>query len=116
MQLTKRQQNRLHSIIEIARKVLTEAAKAKPAKSQPGKRVAPTRRRGADLVAFKKLIKAERKKGASVAKLAEKYGVTPSYIYQMQEPKPVAKTARKARRKKSTPAVEPIVTTAETEA
>ena len=84
MQLSKRQKNRLQSIIDSAQQILAEADKAQPkgAKSSGGHPT--TRRRGADLVAFKKMLKAERKKGASVADLASKHGVTPSYIYQMQ--------------------------------
>ena len=83
MQLSKRQENRLQSIIDAAKQILAEAGKAQPknARSNNGP---TTRRRGDDLVAFKKMLKAERKKGASVAELAEKHGVTPSYIYQMQ--------------------------------
>ena len=49
-----------------------------------GKRGPGTRRRGTDLDAFKDMIKTERSKGASVASLAEKHGVTPSYIYQLK--------------------------------
>ncbi len=85
MQLSKRQQNRLQSIIDSAKQILADAGKAQPkgAKSSGGGHPT-TRRRGTDLVAFKKMLKAERKKGASVADLAHKHGVTPSYIYQMQ--------------------------------
>ena len=83
MQLSKRQANRLHMIIDVAQKLLADAAKAPPAAERLGSADPATRRRGADLVAFKKMIKAERKKGVSVIELAEKHGVTPSYIYQM---------------------------------
>ena len=43
------------------------------------------RRRGAKLIAFRKLLLSERKAGASVAELALKHGITPSYIYQMEQ-------------------------------
>ena len=84
MQLSKRQENRLQSIIDAAKQILAEAGKTPRATVGHGNSSPTTRRGGADLVAFKKMLKAERKKGASVAELAKKHGVTPSYIYQMQ--------------------------------
>lgn len=44
---------------------------------------ARTRRTGKDLVAFRRMLKAERKAGVPVAQIAKKHGVTPSYIYQI---------------------------------
>ena len=90
MQLSSRQIARLQSIVDTAQKILADAGKAAPAGARTsaarsqGYDGPARRRRGADLVAFRKMIKAERKKGASVADLAEKLGVTPSYIYQMR--------------------------------
>ena len=90
MQLSPRQVARLQSIVETAQNILGDASKAAPAGIQTlsargqGNNGPATRRRGADLVAFRKMIKAERKKGLSVADLAKKLGVTPSYIYQMR--------------------------------
>ena len=84
MQLSKRQANRLQSIIDAAKQILAEAGKAQPNSARSKNGGPTTRRRGADLVAFKKMIKAERKKGASVADLAQKHSVTPSYIYQLE--------------------------------
>jgi hypothetical protein len=40
-----------------------------------------TRRSKKETIALKKLLKAERKKGVSVAKLAEQHGVSKAYIY-----------------------------------
>ena len=42
-----------------------------------------TRRTGEALVKFKKAIKDEIKKGAPVAEIARKHGVSASYIYQI---------------------------------
>jgi hypothetical protein len=42
-----------------------------------------TRRTGKDLIQFRKMLNAERKKGISVAALAQKYGVSTAYIYQL---------------------------------
>jgi hypothetical protein len=41
------------------------------------------RRSGKDLVAFRRMLKAERKAGVPVSQLAKKHGVSPSYIYQI---------------------------------
>ena len=50
-------------------------------KKSGGKRV---RRSGADLVAFRKMLKAERAKGVSVADLAKKHNVSAVYIYTLK--------------------------------
>ena len=84
MQLSKKQISQLIKILETTQQILADANRAPsspPASGQEGTR---TRRTGKDLVAFKKTIKAERKAGASVAELAQKYGVTPSYLYQLR--------------------------------
>jgi hypothetical protein len=47
------------------------------------KTVKRTRRSGKELVAFRKMLKAERKKGVPVAEIARKHGVSAPYIYQM---------------------------------
>ena len=86
MQLSKRQINQLTKIITTAQQFLSDA-RAKGAKAGASKRTGgspATRRRGKELVAFKKTIKAERRAGASVADLARKFSVTPSYIYQLR--------------------------------
>ncbi|WP_395662435.1 hypothetical protein [Aestuariivirga sp.] len=43
-----------------------------------------TRRSKKETIALKKLLKAERKKGVSVAKLAELHGVSKAYIYMVK--------------------------------
>jgi hypothetical protein len=42
------------------------------------------RRTGKELVQFRRMLKNERKKGAPVAELARKHGVTRAYIYMLQ--------------------------------
>ena len=83
MQLTKKQISQLIKILETTQQILADASREVPSAEgrEPGVR---TRRTGKDLVAFKKAVKAERKAGASVADLAQKYGVTPSYLYQLR--------------------------------
>jgi hypothetical protein len=45
-----------------------------------GKRI---RRTGQELKQFRKMLKAERRKGVSVAQLARKHGVSSAYIYML---------------------------------
>jgi len=59
-------------------KPLTRAAMG--VKPEAGKR---TRRTGKNLIAFRKMLKAERKKGARVEELAEQHGVSTAYIYRL---------------------------------
>jgi hypothetical protein len=49
----------------------------------PKKAKRKARRSGKELVAFRKMLIAERKKGVPVARLAEQHGITASYIYQL---------------------------------
>lgn len=50
-------------------------------KKSAGKRV---RRSGAELTAFRKMLKAERSKGVPVAELAKKHNVSAVYIYTLK--------------------------------
>ena len=36
-----------------------------------------------ELIAFRKMLKAERKRGVPVSKLAQEHGISPAYIYQI---------------------------------
>ncbi len=85
MPLTAQQKNQLKKIIEMASRLLNEDegkpnGGARSGKSQPTTRV---RRSGAELIRFRKQLKSDRKAGIPVAELAKRYGVTPSYIYQL---------------------------------
>jgi hypothetical protein len=73
------QLNRLRRIVVLAEKVLKELPEAQ--RQQQGKR---TRRTGKDLRDFRKMLKLERRKGTSVAKLAKKHGVSTAYIYALR--------------------------------
>jgi hypothetical protein len=97
MTLSKKQRAGLESIIKQAKLILrgasaseTRSAGARKANSSntKGKKAAgaarKARRTAADAAALRKEILAARKKGARVAELAEKHGVTQSYIYQMR--------------------------------
>ena len=84
--------SKLQRIIKLAEKLI--ANNPKPKRGRPalnngngertkranGKRV---RRTGKDLVKFRKMLKAELKKGIPVAELARQQGVSRAYIYQL---------------------------------
>jgi hypothetical protein len=74
--------SQLNRIIKVAQKLLTRDQAAKAVGKHPnGKR---SRRTGSELVRFRKMLKAERKKGTSVSLLARKHGITPAYIYMLR--------------------------------
>lgn len=79
MSLTTKEAAQLRKIITLAEGLLADAGKITSGKSAGGGR----RRSGKELEAFRKMLKQERKSGASVSALAKKHGVTPSYIYQI---------------------------------
>ena len=79
--------SKLRRIIAIAEKIIAESPKprrgrpplkAAKARNGSGKRL---RRTGRELVRFRTMLKAERKKGVPVAELAKKHGVSLAYIY-----------------------------------
>jgi hypothetical protein len=84
---------KLRRIISIAEKLIAESPQLKRgrpalmsatsagARAAKGKRL---RRTGEELIAFRKMLKAERKKGDSVAGLAKKHGVSRAYIYLLR--------------------------------
>lgn len=83
MSLTTKEIAQLRKIISLAEGLLAgggNGGKAAAAKSGNSGR----RRSGKELEAFRKMLKQERKSGASVSALAKKHGVTASYIYQIR--------------------------------
>ena len=85
MSLSSADIKKLKDLIRLAQELLasaepTSARSTKGQKSDAGKRI---RRAGKELVAFRKMLKAERKKGVRVEELAEKHGVSTAYIYQL---------------------------------
>ena len=81
MSLSKHQAKQLEKIVALATNLLNEANKSDPSvnKALPKR----TRRSGTELVTFRKMLKAERKKGIPVVELAKAHGVSPAYIYQI---------------------------------
>ncbi|MFT3673503.1 hypothetical protein [Aestuariivirga sp.] len=82
MPLNKHDLSKLKKIIALAEKLMAGSAK-RAARPKPASRIKRIRRSGKELVAFRKMLKAERKKGASVADLAKTHGVSTAYIYAL---------------------------------
>ena len=81
----------LRKIIVTAEKLIANAQPARrgrppkfndqaSAKAKPGKRI---RRSGKELMAFRKMLVTERKKGTPVAQLSAEHGISAAYIYQL---------------------------------
>ena len=74
----------LKKIVARAKELLAKADGHETVESTAGRSTSVrTRRSGKDLIAFRRMLKAERKAGVPVTQLAKKHGVTPSYIYQV---------------------------------
>jgi hypothetical protein len=70
----------LKRIIALAEKTIRSAAKNGNGTRHGKRRI---RRSGSELVQFRKMLKAERKKGVPVATIARKHNVSSAYIYQI---------------------------------
>lgn len=81
MSLTKRQDQQLQKIIKLVEAFRREAGKTTPMARSSGRK----RRSRADAQKMRRDILAARAKGVSVAKLAEKHGVSSAYIYMIKE-------------------------------
>ena len=76
---------KLTNIIRLAQELLDsiepgKSEKKASSKAASGQRI---RRSGKELVAFRKMLKAERKRGVRVEELASKHGISTAYIYQL---------------------------------
>ena len=86
MSLTTKEIAQLRKIIALAEGLLASGGEAKSGAKAPAAKSGNSgrRRSGKELEAFRKMLKQERKSGASVSALAKKHGVTASYIYQIR--------------------------------
>lgn len=84
MSLTNKEIKELETLLRRAQELLGRAKSSQNGKTS-ATRAASTRirRSGKDLIAFRKAIRAERKAGVPVAKIAAKHGISPAYIYQL---------------------------------
>ena len=80
MSLNKHDISKLRRIIALAGTLITKSQTASTTKSKKKTRL---RRSGKELVQFRKMLKAERKKGVSVAALARKHKISLAYIYTL---------------------------------
>ena len=82
MKLPRNEIVKLNKVITALQTIVAQYSKpgngAAPKKS--GRRV---RRSGRELVTFRKMLIAERKKGVSVATLAKRHRISTAYIYQL---------------------------------
>ena len=81
--LSKKLRSIASSLEELATSLETQGNQP-PGKGKNGKAATGrTRRSKKDVAALKKLLKAERKAGVPVAKLAKQHGVSTAYIYML---------------------------------
>jgi len=78
--LNKQDISKLHRIISLAEKLIVKSRQASAGNPKKKTRI---RRTGRELIQFRKKLKAERKKGVSVAALARRHGVSTAYIYML---------------------------------
>jgi hypothetical protein len=88
MSFSPREIAQLRKIVSIAETLLAKAQTPKSGRLKGvGSAAKPrggVRRKGKELVAFRKMILGERKRGTPVTEIARKHGITPNYIYQMK--------------------------------
>jgi hypothetical protein len=88
MSLSPREIAQLRKIVSIAETLLAKAPSSKGGRVKTIESAAKprrgVRRKGKELVAFRKMILGERKRGTPVTEIARKHGITPNYIYQMK--------------------------------
>ena len=80
MVLTKKEIAKLNRIMKLAEQLVQGSKVRTKAQRSNGKKTR-TRRTGRELGQFRKMLKAERRKGIPVAALARKHGISPAYIY-----------------------------------
>jgi hypothetical protein len=84
MTLTTKEITELKKIVARANELIAQANGRETVNTSARRSTsAKTRRTGKDLLAFRRMLKAERKAGVPVTEIAKKHGVTPSYIYQI---------------------------------
>lgn len=88
MALSKRQVSRLQKIVDTLQAILAEANESSPAPKRKVASRAPakdtrSRRSGKELVAFRKVLRAERKSGVPVAEISKRHNISKAYIYQL---------------------------------
>jgi len=80
--LNTQQVAKLNRIIVIAQRLIA-TAKEDGRRDRLAGKPRRIRRTGQELVKFRRLLKAERKKGVPVAELARRHGISAAYIYML---------------------------------
>ena len=85
MSLSTQELSQLKKIVALAQGLI-DTAEAAPADHETATTSATKRirRTGKELVAFRKMLKAERKRGVTAADLAKEHGVSMAYIYTLK--------------------------------
>ncbi len=85
MPLSSKEMAELKRIVNIAQGLIQKAGQSVKTKPTAGRTTAApaSRRSGKELIAFREKLRAEREAGTPVTKIAKKYGISPSYIYQL---------------------------------
>lgn len=83
MTLNVQQLAKLNRIIALAQKLVAESKNDKGGSRNGTGKKRRIRRTGKELSQFRKMLKAELRKGSSVAELARKHGVSSTYIYML---------------------------------
>ena len=86
MSLSAKEITQLKKLISIAEQLIKQSSAAEAsAKKSSGASgaVKRVRRTGKELVAFRKMLIAERKKGITASELSRTHGVSQAYIYQL---------------------------------
>ena len=80
MVLTNKEIAKLNRIMKLAEQLVQGSKVRSKAQRSNGKKTR-IRRTGRELIQFRKMLKAERRKGIPVAALARKHGISRAYIY-----------------------------------
>ena len=86
MSLSAKEITQLKKLISIAEKLIKQSSAAEAStkkSSRASGAVKRVRRSGKELIAFRKMLIAERKKGITAAELSRTHGVSQAYIYQL---------------------------------
>jgi hypothetical protein len=86
------QVTKLKTLIRLAQELLRDAESSgvravnrnSSSQNKNGSIAKRARRSGKELVAFRKMLKAERKKGLPVAEIAREHGISSAYIYGLE--------------------------------
>src|SRR5436190_14794368 len=85
MALSATELSKLRRIISLAERMIAASPKPKRGRQANGetKIAKRLRRSGKELVQFRKMLKAERRRGVSVADMARKHAISTAYIYTL---------------------------------